>query len=64
MKIVYFRVNFKLLAEGSKTWRISSNDTKRTYCLSLRFFYRLMAKYLKSDSIIENYAVSDGPFQI
>ena len=28
-KIVYFRVNFKLFAEGSKTWRILSNNKKR-----------------------------------
>ena len=62
-KSVYFRVNFKLFDEGSKTWHIRSNDTKRTYCIILRFYYWLMAKYLKSDTTIENYAVSKIPLR-
>ena len=57
-KIVYFRVSFKLFTWGSKTWRIWLNDTKWTYCIILHFFYWLMGKYLKYDTIIENYAVS------
>ena len=60
-KIVYFRVNFKLFAEGSKTWPIGSNDTKRKYCIILHFFYWLMVKYLKSDPITEKYVVSKIP---
>ena len=62
-KIVYFRVNFKLFDEGSKTWHIRSNGTKRTYCIILRFYYWLMAKYLKSDTTIENCAVSKIPLR-
>ena len=62
-KIVYFRVNFKLFAEGSKTWRILSNDKKGTRCIILRRFYWLMAKYLKSDSITESYVVTKIPLR-
>ena len=62
-KIVYFRVNFKLFAEGSKTWRIWSNDKKGTRCIILRRFYWLMAKYLKSDSITESYVVTKIPLR-
>ena len=62
-KIVYFRVNFKLFAEGSKTWRILSNDKKGTRCIVLRRFYWVMAKYLKSDSITESYVVTKIPLR-
>ena len=56
-KSVYFSVNFKRFAEGSKKFRICSNNIKRTYDIISRVFYLLTAKYTKSDSIIKNYAV-------
>ena len=56
-KSVYFSVNFKRFAEGSKKFRICSNNIKRTYDIISRFFYWLTAKYTNSDSITKNYAV-------
>ena len=41
MKKKVVRVNFKLFAESSITWRIWSNDTKLTCCIISRFFYRI-----------------------
>ena len=38
-KSVYFSVNFKRFAEGSKKFRICSNNIKRTYDIISHFFY-------------------------
>ena len=56
-KSVYFSVNFKRFAEGSKKFGICSNNIKRTYGIISCFFCWLTTKYTNSNSIIKNYAV-------
>ena len=56
-KSVYFSVNFKRFAEGSKKFGICWNSIKRTYGIISCLFCWLTTKDTNSNSIIKNYPV-------